>query len=161
MVQFPGEAGSATGKHSKTSVKSSQIKEMSEKDTTQEGRDPSNKHEVPVKYVKSNFFRVIHADGAWGGISPRGDIHMSFYNERGALPDSGVITVGDEGKIVKPEAVQSSGSLVREIECDVVFDLVTAVGFRKWLDNKISEMNQLIKQAQEEQHKTQTKVKVS
>jgi hypothetical protein len=134
---------------------------MDEKDTTQEGRDPSNTHEVLVKYMKSNFFRVIHADGAWGGIGPRGDIHMSFYNERGALPESGVITINADGRSLKPELAQSSGSLVREIECDIVFDLTTAVGFRKWLDDKINELNRLLKEAQEERQKTQTKVKVS
>jgi hypothetical protein len=109
--------------------------------------------------MKSNFFRVIHADGAWGGIGPRGDIHMSFYNERGALPDSGIITVGDDGKPIKPEVAQSSGSVVREIECDVIFDLITAIGFRKWLDDKIKELNRVIREAQEEQ-KTQSQVKV-
>jgi hypothetical protein len=133
---------------------------MDEKDTTQEGGDPSNEHEVRVKYMKSNFFRVIHADGAWGGISPRGDIHMSFYSERGALPDSGVITVGDDGKSIKPEVAQGSGSLVREIECDLVFDLITAIGCRKWLDDKIKELNRIIKEAQDQQ-KAQTKVRVS
>ena len=132
---------------------------MDETDTTQKGTDPSNEQEVRFKYIKSNFFRVIHADGAWGGISTRGDIHMSFYNERAALPDSSVLTLGPDGRSLKPEVVESSGGITREVECDVVFDLITAVALRRWLDDKINEMNQIVQEAQKQQ--SASKVKVS
>lgn len=135
---------------------------MAENDTTQQGADPSNEREIRFKYVKSNFFRVIHADGAWGGIATRGNIHMSFYNERAALPDSSAIRFDADGKVVAPEEAQTSSSMVREIECDVVFDLVTAIGLRRWLDEKIKELNNIIKEAQEQQAtEKSSKVKVS
>jgi len=122
---------------------------MEENSTTNEGRDPSKEQqEVVFKYVKSNFFRVIHADGAWGGLNPRGNIHMSFYNERSALPDTSTLTVAPDGNIVKPEEAQTSGALVREIECDVILDLRTAIGLRKWLDDQIKQLQGLLKEAQ-------------
>lgn len=126
---------------------------MSEKDTTEAAEAPSNEQqEIHFRYVKSNFFRVIHADGAWGGLSPRGDIHMSFYNERGALPDSSVLTLGPDGPL-KSEVAESKGDLIREIECDIVLDLATAIGLRRWLDDKVKELQAVLKAAQEEQRK--------
>ncbi len=130
---------------------------MDEDDTSKAGGDPSNGQELRFTYVKSNFFRVIHADGAWGGISPRGDIHVSFYNERGALPDSSIITLAADGKPTKPEVAQSSGTIIREIECDVVLDLAAAIGLRKWLDNHINELNRVIKEAEGQQKQNDQK----
>jgi len=127
---------------------------MAEKDTTKDALDPSNEpSEVRFRYMKSNFFRVIHADGAWGGLSPRGNIHMSFYNERGALPDSSVLTLAPDGSKQLPETAHSSGDIIREIECDVVLDLGTAIGLRQWLDDKIKDLQTLVKTLQEEQRK--------
>jgi len=125
---------------------------MPENDTTEtQGHASNSSEKVTVSYMKSNFFRVIHADGAWGGLAPRGDIHMSFYSERAALPDSGTIPVNSAGKPIASEETTSSSQIVRELECDVVFDLVTAIGLRKWLDEKISDLQHLIKEAKEQQ----------
>lgn len=124
---------------------------MAEKDTTQEPEVPSkDQEEVKFRYVKSNFFRVIHADGAWGGLSPRGDIHISFYNERVGIPDSSSFMIAD-GEIVKPEEFKHSSRLVREVEADVVVDLTTAKSLRAWLTHKIEALESLIKEAQEEE----------
>jgi hypothetical protein len=123
---------------------------MGETDTTKNAGNPSkDEQEVSFKYVKSNFFRVIHADGAWGGLSPRGDIHISFYNERVAIPDTSRFIVS-EGEIVKPEEYKASSKLVREVEADVIVDLTAAKSLRAWLTHKIDALEALIKEAQEE-----------
>lgn len=118
---------------------------MDENDTTAEPENPSSdQHEVKFKYVKSNFFRVIHADGAWGGVSPRGNIHVSFYNERAALPDSSKLVVSDEGVVITPEKFHASSRVVRELECDVVFDFATAKSLQAWLNDKVKVLEGLI-----------------
>ena len=127
---------------------------MDEKDTTQQSTDLSNEQqEIQFRYMKSHLFRVIHADGAWGGISPRGNIHMSLYNERGALPDTSKLVIDPNGRVIKPEEAQSSGDIIREVECDVVFDLGTAISLRRWLDEKIKDVQGLVEQAKIENQK--------
>ena len=117
---------------------------------TENGSD-DDRIEVVINYVKSNFFRVIHADGAWGGTSPSGDIHMAFYNERSAIPDASRFTVSSKtAQIVKPEEYEASSSIVREVEADVVLDLNTAIKIRAWLDDKITHLQSLISEAQQE-----------
>jgi hypothetical protein len=125
---------------------------MAEKDTTEENENPPSnpEQEIVFKYVKSNFFRVIHADGAWGGVSPRGDIHIAFYNERVAIPESSSLVIA-EGEIVKPEEYTTSSKFVREVEADIMVDLVTAKSLHTWLADKIEALESLIQDAQKEQ----------
>ena len=136
---------------------------MDEKDTTQEPTDLSKEQEIRFRYMKSRFFRVIHADGAWGGVSPRGSIHMSLFNERGALPDTSTLVIDATGRVMRPEAIQTSGDIIREVECDVVFDLSTAINLRRWLDEKIKEIQALVEQAKaekrEQKHKAEAEQK--
>ena len=122
---------------------------MAESDSAQSTVDESiEQRELRFRYLKSHFFRVIHADGAWGGISPRGDIHMSLYNERWAMPDSSRIVLGDGDKVLSPEEYEMSGEVIRELEADVVVDLDTARRLYVWLGQKIEEFETLIREAQ-------------
>lgn len=124
-----------------------------------EPQSPENGHEdthaeVVFRYFKSNFFRVVHADGAWGGLSPQGDIHISFYNERAAIPDSSKLVVSQKtNQLVRPEEFEASSRFVREVEVDVIVDLSTAIQLRGWLDDKIKHLRRLIEQAEIEQAK--------
>ncbi|HYW74040.1 MAG TPA: hypothetical protein VE961_23660 [Pyrinomonadaceae bacterium] len=115
---------------------------------TSENGHADEQTEIAISYVKSNFFRVIHADGAWGGVSPHGDIHISFYSERAAIPDASKLTVSDKTGAINEEHVATS-EIVREVESDVVVDLNTAIRIRAWLDDKIKGLQLLVKQAQE------------
>lgn len=74
-------------------------------------------------YIKSNLFRVIHADGAIGSITPTGNLHVAFYSERAAIPKRTVHQHFDDGSISDPLAdmTESRESIVREIDVDVVF----------------------------------------
>src|SRR5436305_1718500 len=93
--------------------------------------------EITFKYVRSNFYRVIHANGAFGGISGRGEIHIGFYSERPSFPDSSKMVISPAGQ-VGPEQFEGSGYPIREIEVDVVVDLNTAKLLSLWLDSKIA-----------------------
>ena len=144
MVQFHHEIGETGGLFGL-------IQEMEEKDVTHSINDVSEEAQaVGFKYVKANFFRVIHADGAWGGISPKGDIHMAFYNERAAIPDVSKLLIGPDGRVLEPERFEASSRLVREVETDVIFDLNTARALRTWLDKNIEALERRIEQAKAE-----------
>lgn len=121
---------------------------MAEEEKQPADGQPDEQREVVVTYIKSNLFRVIHADGAWGGMSPHADIHISFYNERPAIPDRSRFTVS-ANKVVKPEVFEAESDLVREVEVDVVVDLRAAKSLRKWLDERISVLEETIREAQE------------
>ena len=41
---------------------------------------------VVIEYIKSQLFRVAHVDGAIGGPTPSGQIHLAMFSERPAIP---------------------------------------------------------------------------
>lgn len=94
--------------------------------------------EITFDYIKSNFFRVIHADGAFGGLAPNGNIHMALYNERQAIPTKMVYPI--EGTGLGPEIRKKRKGregLVREVEVDVILSIEQAQALHTWLTNKI------------------------
>ena len=103
---------------------------------------------IKFDYIKSNLFRVVHAEGVIGGITPRPAIHMAFYNERNAIPRQTVFPVNEDGTL-GPEITEERvvrDAIVREVEVDVVMDLNTAASFLKWLQEKLEIAEKMIKQ---------------
>src|SRR4051812_27435371 len=94
-------------------------------------------------WIESQLFRVVHADGAWGGISPRGTIHFAFYNERQAIPQLSYRPIQIVGDVIQggPEkTIEAREGIVREIEVEIIMDYDTAVEFNDWLTNKIAQL---------------------
>ncbi|HEU0048544.1 MAG TPA: hypothetical protein VFQ43_13175 [Nitrososphaera sp.] len=93
--------------------------------------------QITFHQIKSNFFRVVHSDGAWCSMSPRGLVHLTFFSERQPLPkelvhdlvDATTLGAEDVSKRVTKEG------FVREMEVDVVLSRADADGLHKWLGN--------------------------
>lgn len=104
--------------------------------------------EVPClrfHYIKSNYFRVIHADGVYGGVSPQGLIQIAFFSERVPIPQQTVHTF-DNGKIsgeVEEFRVSRDG-VVREIETNVLMSVAEAKKLRDWLTQWIDVHSQAL-----------------
>src|SRR5260370_37271002 len=108
-------------------------------------KPPKIPKEVEFDFIKSNYFRVIKADGAFGGLSPAGAIHMGLYSEHHPFPQKIFHKV--EGNQLGPEITskrQGRKSVVREMEVDVVLDIAQAMVLRKWLDDRIEQYQNLV-----------------
>ena len=100
---------------------------------------------VNFDYIKGQHFRVIHTDGAIGGITPRGLIHMSLYSERQAIPRRTVFPIEDDklgNELIAERIVRDA--VVRELDVDVIMTIETAESLCEWLHNKVTEAKQLI-----------------
>src|ERR1044071_5805732 len=86
-------------------------------------------------YIKSNYFRVIHVDGVWGGVTPNLNIQIALFNERNAIPKQVVHEVKPDGAIGRelPEKRNSRDTIVREIEASLIMDVQTAKVVIGWL----------------------------
>src|SRR5262245_36343231 len=95
--------------------------------------------ELQFHFEKGSYFRVIHVDGAFGGISPGSQLlHMAVFNERQPLPKS-ITHQMDHGKL-GPEIMdkrEGRSGIFREVEADLVMNVDTAIAIRAWLDEKI------------------------
>jgi hypothetical protein len=94
---------------------------------------------VKFRYIKSNYFRVVHVDGAFGGFSPQGKIFVSMFSERPPLPDATFQTV--EGGVLGKELVEhrqaGDEGVVRELEVGLAMDVSVAKGLVDWLNERI------------------------
>jgi len=97
---------------------------------------------IRIEYVKSSAFRVIRADGAIGGISPRLELFITFYNERFPIPKVLVFETtpeGAPGDEVMSER-ESKAGVIREAEVAISMDLPTAKSFVSWMNAKVAEL---------------------
>ena len=102
--------------------------------------EENSPHSIDFHYIKSNSFRVVHADGVWGGPTPRGYVSMSFYSERTPIPrriTHAVTQEGNLGKLGDEVGRDTREGLVREVEVEVMLDLELARSLAQWLDDKI------------------------
>ena len=103
---------------------------------TSSGNTPT---ELKVRYIKSNFFRVVHSDGAFGGFTPQGNIFVGIYNERAPIPD--VTYQAIEGGIVRKDIVEhrqdGKTEIIRELEVGLTMDINVAKSLLDWLKEKI------------------------
>lgn len=100
--------------------------------------------EVKFDYIKSNQFRVIHVDGAHGGVSPKGLIQMAFFSERAPIPTSETYSL-EQGKLGQRKEVEQRDAIVREVEVETLIDLQVAKVIVQWLGERINQAEKLMK----------------
>jgi hypothetical protein len=94
-------------------------------------------------YIKGQQFRVIHVDGALGGITPRGLIHCAVYSERPAIPQTTEHDISPEGRLGAQVSQEGRQGVVREMDVDLIMSKQTAIELRDWLDGRVKELEQL------------------
>jgi len=101
--------------------------------------------ELEFNFEKSNFFRSIHVDGFFGGVSPANLLlHMAVFNERQPIPQKVFHPVKDG--VLQPETMEKRvvrSGLFREVEADLIMNMEVAMALRAWLDEKITEMQNM------------------
>jgi len=98
--------------------------------------DPSRTIEVHQR--KSNFFRVVHADGVWCGVNPYRQIHVTFYSERFPIPRSVFFALDEKGFVKGEERREGKQGWFRELEVDVVLSVDAARTVCKSLEDFIT-----------------------
>jgi hypothetical protein len=94
-------------------------------------------------YIKGSSFRVLHVDGALGGITPRGYIHFSVYSERPAIPQTTEHTLSPEGALSPATSVEGKAGIVRELDADLIMSKLTATELRDFLSSRLGELDRL------------------
>ena len=105
---------------------------------------------VTFQWGKSSHFRVIHADGAYGGLTPYGGLFCCFYNDRLPIPEETVQTVGESG-LLGPEVTEKtkiSSGIQREVETCILMNLNTSKALHQWLEERIKILEKLHEEIQ-------------
>jgi len=114
--------------------------EQGEKSSVAGSTEP-DKSKIDFHYEKSNLFRVVHVDGAFGGPTPQGKILVSVYSERLPLPKLITQELKPDGSLGKEVDRISRGGIFREVEVALMMDRNVAESIRNWLGVKIGELD--------------------
>lgn len=91
-----------------------------------------------VKYTKSRDYRIVHSDGAMGGMTPRGDFRLEFIVTLPPEITSEEITVAADGKVTSKGMVSESAALIRERQVCVVMSPQSAKSLSEWLSEQVA-----------------------
>jgi hypothetical protein len=100
--------------------------------------------EIKFNFIKSPAYRTTHIDGAFGGLTPKGNISVALFSERLPIPTSTVHAF--DGKSVGDEIVprrESREAIIRELEINCIMDVGTARIIAKWLLDKADELQKI------------------
>ena len=111
-------------------------------------KKPKAPNTVTFDYIKSTQFKSVHVDGALGGLTPNGHIHIALYCERPAIPRRTVQEIAPDGSLGDEVfgSRESRNSIVREMDMDAFLTLSVAKSIHDWLGARIKELQeQLLK----------------
>ena len=94
---------------------------------------------IEVNYDKSKDYRTVSAQGAYGGVTPAGDIIAHFFIEHEQVPDGVKLIVDEDGKRKGEKKITEELILTRELQIGVVMNPHIAQVIGNWLIKK-SEM---------------------
>lgn len=114
---------------------------MADSNPKKRGADaPDEPRHVAFDFIKSPHFRAVRADGAIGGVTPSGQIHVAFYSERNPIPRRVIHSVGSDGKLGEEIGRESREAIVREMDFDLFLSLRVAKSVHEWLGARIEEL---------------------
>jgi hypothetical protein len=100
---------------------------------------------VLVEYSKSKDYRIVAATGAWGGLSPQGEIICNLFVEQTVQPEKIEITLDAQGKVVDESIINRSKLFhyTRELQIGVVMrpDIAKTIG--QWLIDQSDKISPL------------------
>ena len=97
---------------------------------------------VVFKYTKANDYRVIAANGAYGGPVSTDEIKVDFYVESMESPNLNKIEV-EEGKLGKViTRVPGETNWIRELQIGLLLSRDTAENIGKWLLEKVQKVDE-------------------
>ena len=109
------------------------------------------KHEsIRFEYSKGNDYRLVHATGAHGGMTPGGLIKFDLHSEFGISPDYEEFKLTPEGKLadrISEDEDATKLHLKRELQVGVVMSPQDAFHLGTWLLEKVKQAEEVRKSA--------------
>jgi hypothetical protein len=95
-----------------------------------------SRKKVEFKYVFKDDYNPVYANGAYGGISPKGEITINFFMERNPVPYSVTHELKEDGTIgdeLKRDPERDHAMMIRFVTAGVVLNKSAARNIHEWL----------------------------
>ena len=112
--------------------------------------------EMKFKYILPKEYTPNYANGAYGGINPKGEIVINFFVELSAVPQTQIYEIDKKGllgKKLKTEPENNHDVILRQVNSGVIMNIDTAKKIRDWFDNQIKNFEKLNKELSEKHGK--------
>src|SRR5260370_9404548 len=89
---------------------------------------------VKFFYQKGSLFRIVHVDGAIGGLTPSLDLFVSVYNQLAPIPQVTVQEISEEGGLGDEILAdrQTKEGIWREGEVGLIMNFQSPKIFHQW-----------------------------
>ncbi len=108
-----------------------------------------NSKKIVFKYKFSEEYNPVYINGAFGGLSPNGEIILNFYLERKPVPYADNSILDLKGNTLKSESFEPEDFddiIIRFISNGIVMNLETAKSICVFIQDKIKEAEDRQKQ---------------
>lgn len=95
-----------------------------------------------VKFVfkKSEGHQIHYVNGAFGGITPRGDVLYHLFFEHRGLPAEEEMTL-EEGELKPQEKDLADIEIIRDLKVGIIMTPEQAENLANWLLSRVDEIN--------------------
>lgn len=94
---------------------------------------------VVFDYLKTQHYREFFVNGVYGGLTPKGYLQMTVFNERRAIPKQTSHAVDSNG-LIGDEITNSRltrESIIRSVDATLYMDIDTAEKTVEWMKKHI------------------------
>ena len=97
------------------------------------------KDQTTIKFIHQfpDDYRIVPANGAWGGVSPRGDLLMHLFVEHSQVPREEIQIVKEDGSLAPLKKTTKEIEVMRTMQIGVVLNVEQAVSIAKWMLEKV------------------------
>lgn len=109
--------------------------------------DESTLPKLRVELVPAMDFRTGPVTGAFGGMTPQGMVHVTFWHDRGALPEVQVFEQGTNKELERFPKFEEEVPIQRVLEFSALMtpDIADKIG--KWLQEKAEQFRAQVEKA--------------
>lgn len=103
----------------------------------------NNDRQIKFKYIFDENYNPVYCNGAYGGVSPQGEIVANFYLERLPLPYSYTNAVNPDGSLggtVETDPSDLNDFFIRYVSTGIVLSENSARAIHSWLGKQIEEL---------------------
>ena len=92
---------------------------------------------IRFKYVFSDDYNPVYANGVIGGVTPHGEVLMHFYQERHAIPKIATHKIVD-GRLGEEIETDEDPVAIRFIQAGITMTPAAARALHEWLGNVLA-----------------------
>ena len=109
---------------------------------------------IDIVFESAPDYKIVSANGIWGGLTPKGDLKVDFFVESQAFPPPGTHTYHTtaEGRAQERSETEKARQVVRRIQVGVIISPHHVESFAKWFAEKAQQIKITMEAATKKVH---------